>query len=183
MATAVQPIVKAVLSRDRLGELQRIGGSALTGLTPAAILEHAKVKSSALHSLFDWNDTTAAQRYRQIQAAAVVKQAVRILKAEGAGTVHRVAARVVPAPKPEVARKPMADSSVDQVYLAKQEYWAWREKWREVPELAPAFAVMDKAIGELATSRKPLPQEITRRCARCQARSTGVKCNACGAPL
>lgn len=43
------------------------------GLTPAAVVQSASAKSSPLHKHFCWEDTEAARRYREIQAAHLIR--------------------------------------------------------------------------------------------------------------
>lgn len=43
-------------------------------ITAEIVLEEAKKKTSPLHSHFDWNDTTAARRFRLIQAAELIRK-------------------------------------------------------------------------------------------------------------
>lgn len=42
-------------------------------ITPSMLLEQAAKPDSALHDLFVWDDTEAAQRYRVLQAAGVIR--------------------------------------------------------------------------------------------------------------
>lgn len=44
-------------------------------LTASGILKEAKRKASPLHSLFEWNNTSAAEKYRLAQARNVIKRA------------------------------------------------------------------------------------------------------------
>lgn len=43
-------------------------------VTPKALLEEARSTNSPIHNLFDWNDTTAAEKYRLSQAGLAIRQ-------------------------------------------------------------------------------------------------------------
>ena len=44
------------------------------GLTAEAVVDEARNKSSPLHSMFDWNDTEAAEKWRIQQARVLINQ-------------------------------------------------------------------------------------------------------------
>jgi hypothetical protein len=43
-------------------------------LTPRIVLEDARDESSALHSQFEWDDDAAAEQYRLVQAARLIRR-------------------------------------------------------------------------------------------------------------
>jgi len=50
------------------------------GLTPEAIVENAKKKTSPLHKLFEWKDTTAAYQWRLQQARVLINEVKIIIE-------------------------------------------------------------------------------------------------------
>ena len=44
------------------------------GITPEIVLADARKKNSPLHSHFVWDDSTAAERYRLVQAAELIRR-------------------------------------------------------------------------------------------------------------
>lgn len=42
-------------------------------LTPKALVNASRRESSALHDLFEWNDAIAAEKYRETQAAYIIR--------------------------------------------------------------------------------------------------------------
>jgi hypothetical protein len=60
-------------------ELERIR-KAKGLLTPEAVIEEAKKKSSPLHEEFEWNDSLAAERYRLVQARTLIRAITVIVK-------------------------------------------------------------------------------------------------------
>lgn len=55
-------------------EIQQIGDE----VKPEQVLEKAKDKKSELHKCFDWNDTSAAEKFRLIQARDVIRHLIVI---------------------------------------------------------------------------------------------------------
>lgn len=47
-------------------------------ITPESVVEKARVTSSVLHSLFEWDNTTAAELYRIEQARALIRNIVTV---------------------------------------------------------------------------------------------------------
>lgn len=63
-------------AREELEALRLdMGGS----VTPAQLLEHARNPNCALHRYFDWDDTTAAEAYRLLQARSVIRAVVKFI--------------------------------------------------------------------------------------------------------
>lgn len=54
-------------------ELELIAKSR-NGLMPSEVIKSAKSKSSPLHKYFIWDDTEAARRYRETQAAELIRR-------------------------------------------------------------------------------------------------------------
>jgi len=57
-------------------------------LTTSGVLLMAKNKTSALHNLFEWNDSVAAVKYRKNQARVIIKQYNINIKEPGEKVVH-----------------------------------------------------------------------------------------------
>ena len=52
-----------------------------TGLTPKSLLDASRDKNAPLHDEFEWNDTIAAERYREKQAGDIIRN-ICIVRAE-----------------------------------------------------------------------------------------------------
>ncbi len=57
---------------ERLHSLAKGRGVELGALSPQEVLEDAKSRQSPLHDLFEWDDSTAAGKYRLWQARVIV---------------------------------------------------------------------------------------------------------------
>lgn len=47
-------------------------------VTPEKVVNASRDESAVLHPLFDWNDTTAAEKYRQVQAGDIIRNLVTV---------------------------------------------------------------------------------------------------------
>jgi hypothetical protein len=65
--------------RKRLAELERAGGGRLT---PDAVVADARNPDSVLHDQFDWDDETAAERFRVEQARELITSIIVVKKVE-----------------------------------------------------------------------------------------------------
>lgn len=45
-----------------------------SGLTPQAVVDASRRKNSLLHDYFEWDDTIAAEKYRETQASYLIRQ-------------------------------------------------------------------------------------------------------------
>lgn len=117
-------------------------------LTPEDVLEAATPAKSPIHRFFEWNDTDAAQRYRQEQARYLIRMLV-VVNQEGS-----VPLRAVVSVRPGTSTQPvyrdreevMADPELrEQVIVqALREYNALTLKYYDVEELHPIADVVEK---------------------------------------
>lgn len=81
---------------------------------PSDILAAAKHRESPLHPYFEWNNETAAHRFRKLQARDMV-QSIRVRVREAEGETERVfrtaKVRATPAEKPTSAKADTAESA------------------------------------------------------------------------
>lgn len=118
-------------------------------LTPAALVDEARPEGSPIHGCFEWDDAAAAEIYRQKQAGYYI----RSLEVVPVGAAEPVRAFVSITPvtasrtrgymSVEVA---MASEDTRAVVLdrAKRELIAFRDKYRQLDELAGVFAAIDE---------------------------------------
>ena len=64
------PIVDAQTAGEELDRIRRSYG----GLSPAAVVDESRPQDAPLHPVFEWNDQTAAERYREHQATTLIRQ-------------------------------------------------------------------------------------------------------------
>ena len=58
--------------------LMKISAEADGPISPQMVLDRARDESSPLHDCFEWNDTTAAEKYRLVQARVLLRLVVPV---------------------------------------------------------------------------------------------------------
>lgn len=71
-------------------------GKPFDGVTPADVVEEARSDDSPLHPLFTWDDSEAAEKYRQYQAGTVIRALRVVYVGDVDMTPHRLAVSVRP---------------------------------------------------------------------------------------
>lgn len=117
------------------------------GLTPKSLLDASRDKNAPLHDEFEWNDTIAAERYREKQAGDIIRNIcivraesfeheptrafVNIRNTEKAGTFRNIAAV-------------MDDSDMREKLMtsAKREMQSFIAKYRTLEALSGVIAEM-----------------------------------------
>ena len=121
-------------------------------ITAKKVLAEARPKRSPLHPLFEWDDTVAAERYRETQAQTILVQLVVIHKGAKSEEPLRVRAFVSVEEKESIHYTPferaMSRPQLRQqlILQALSEIKVWREKYKELEELSAIF----EAIGSTA---------------------------------
>lgn len=123
-------------------EITALGDS----FSPADVVEAAKDESSELHKCFEWDDSVAAEKYREHQARMVIAQLV--VKVETTDNIP-VAVRVISSASERnsyVPTKMLIRSEpeyADLLERAKRELRAFQQKYSTVVELQDIFAMID----------------------------------------
>lgn len=114
--------------------------------SPADIVEAARNESSELHKCFEWDDSIAAEKYREHQARMVIAQlvvrtettdntpvSVRVISSANAMNSYMPTKMLIRS-EPEYA---------DLLERAKRELRAFQQKYITVVELQDIFAMID----------------------------------------
>jgi hypothetical protein len=127
--------------------IEKSGGE----IQPVAVVNAAKSKTSPLHPCFDWNDKSAAEKYRQDQARYLLRQIVVVQDSDDRAEPVMVRAFVsVPGEREgliytTVQRAAQSDSKWDYVVqTAHEELLAWRNKYKTLTEFKKVFAAIDQ---------------------------------------
>ena len=123
------------MNRNQIEELKRLADSVDGTLTEDVVISAAADPGNPLHSCFDWDDQSAAHKYRRVQARAMIRR-VKI-------TVETTDFRIrVPA----YVRDPDADAH-DQGYASILQDKTDEDRRRDVlvAEFARAAAALDRA--------------------------------------
>ena len=125
-------------------------------ITPKKVLTEARPKRSPLHPLFEWDDTVAAERYRETQASNILVQLVVVHKGAKSDELLRVRAFVSVEEKESIHYTPferaMSKPQLRQQLLlqALAEVKIWREKYKELEEFSRVF----EAIAKVSVKQK-----------------------------
>lgn len=143
----------AAVRRQELDALvERHGGT----ITPAQVVEFAADPGTALHALFVWDDSEAARRYREVQAAQYLRVVMRLIPREGdeptavRAFVSLSVDRGTGVYRPIVAVLSDDEQRAQLVQDAMRELAAFRRKYAHLEELASVFGVIDAAPARAA---------------------------------
>ena len=124
-------------------EITALGDS----FSPEQIVEAARDENSELHKCFTWDDTIAAQKYREHQARILVAQLV--IRTETTDK-EPVAVRVIASTsvrneyKPVVKVLEVEQDYADLLARAVNELKAFRQKYKAIKELREIFEAIDE---------------------------------------
>ena len=137
------------LGRLRRQEIEALidkhGGS----VTPAQVVEYGKNPTTALHGLFTWDDTEAAQRWREEQATQYLRITVTVLKTDGADPTRVRAFVSLPSDRGENGYRRTVDvlhdpeRRAEMLAHAANEYKQYRNRYKHLEELSAFFAAGD----------------------------------------
>ena len=137
--------VRAAAAGAAIEQIRRRNGGQVT---PAAVVDAARDPAHPLHPAFVWDDTEAAERYRQHQARVLVNS-IRVV-VTGGGVERRTAYVSVQVREGGRAYLPTSVALSDEEYRAQALAEAlaslrgWRERYRHLTELADVFAAIDR---------------------------------------
>ena len=140
------------LDAQLIGAVLEDLGSATDGcLTPHQVVDHARDKDSALHPLFEWDDSVAAEAYRREQAGAMMRaiqihyeveperfEVVRALQ-----NVTRDSVRVY---IPTIRALQDDDLRRQVIKSAYEELEGWTFRYRQYKELSEIIAEVDSLL-------------------------------------
>lgn len=132
---------------------KRSGGE----LTPQAVVDAARDPDHPLHRCFLWDDTEAAERYRQAQARTLI-YSVRV-RTEGAGDRHLGYVNVKTTEGGNAylpAAVVMSDEAMREQSLADcmKVLDGFRQRYEHLSELAGVWAAIDHAKAQTRAKRK-----------------------------
>lgn len=119
--------------------------SSLEKLTPQNLVELARDENSALHNDFEWNDTIAGEKYRNIQASEMIRLIV-IQSEEAEHEPIRVFQKVEETHTYEPVRLIVQHKDEYQALLrrAKAELKAFENRYKSLVELQEVFKEIDR---------------------------------------
>ena len=143
--------VKAQVAGEFIEKLEEKHGE----VTPRILVDSSRRKNAPLHSCFEWDDTKAAEKYRETQAAAILRNLTVTVEPVADETPKSVRAFVRATDKPHSYMSvisAMSDEQLRETLLqtALAELREFQKKYADLQELAEVFAsiakVQEKAI-------------------------------------
>lgn len=138
--------IKAQVAGEFIEKLEEKHGK----VTPRIILDASKTESAPLHNCFEWDDTKAAEKYRETQATAILRNLTVTVETVEESTPKTVRAfvkateekhsyiSVISAMSNEKLRESLLQAAFDE--LRK-----FQRKYADLQELAEVFAAITKA--------------------------------------
>lgn len=131
------PVEDAVAELDRIN--QKYGE-----IDPATIVEESRPEDAVLHKLFDWDDASAAEKYRLTQARFIIRNIQHTEETGNGNVVVRTYHNTDHGYKP--TQVIMQDAYMREILLrtALKELEEFRAKYHHLAALAVVFDAMDK---------------------------------------
>ncbi len=149
------------LSKAAIQELDEICEENDGLLRARDVLDAARARDSALHTYFDWDDSSAAEQYRLAQARQVIRVSVRIIERDDRKFIHRAYVSLTtdrassdPVYRPFVSV--MTDEFRYQQLLedAMDQIRQWRKRYEDLIELKDVFDSIEKTQKNIANKSR-----------------------------
>lgn len=157
----------AGLDVEKVGETLESLAARFGYLEPSLVVREARSKESPLHAAFEWDDHRAGEQFRLQQARHLIRE-VRVITENGEETIEqRVFVNVITENHrgymPVVAV--MSDDVLREQVLnqAKNGLLAWRERYKDLQELAKIYDVIDEVTIGSGGNQQPLPMAAKGR--------------------
>lgn len=135
--------VRAEVAGASLDAIRRRDGS----ITPAAVVDAARDPDHPLHRAFDWDDGSASQKYRLLQARQLINSVRVVRDVGGPGqtafvsvTVRETGRGYLPASVVMGDAEYRAESLAEALAALR----GWRTRYAHLTELAEVFRVADR---------------------------------------
>lgn len=143
--------LKASLAQSVGEECERLESEGR--LTPRNLVEASRPEDAPLHDCFEWDDTAAAEKWRDAQAAYIIRSV------EVSVTEHSEPTRAFVATVSDDKREYRAigyvlrstESRDALLESARRELLSFRRKYATLYELAKVFAAIDDEVGTQQT--------------------------------
>lgn len=125
------------------------------GLTTKSLVEASRPEDAPLHKEFEWNDSIAGEKYREIQAGKMITNLKVVTKVDETKKTRGFVSLEYGVGKPGVFESTEKVLSVVEkknrlLTLAIRDLQAFRRKYISLSELGELFEVMDKLLKETA---------------------------------
>jgi hypothetical protein len=120
-------------------------------VTAEAVVDLAQKKNSPLHRYFDWNDQSAAHKYRLSQAAKIIKAIVVEIEGQEVPAYHHVFIQEMDESQWVTIEKARDTENLWKQVVAQalKEAESWAERYQIYKELTPIVEVINRTRKEL----------------------------------
>lgn len=119
-------------------------------LTQAKLVDVSRPEDARLHNMFEWNDTVAAEKFREVQAGKIIRSLeISIESAEPQVTRAYVSISVDDSPREYVGIvRAMNDEDKRKAVLdsARRELRWFKEKYKGLYELSKVFEAIEEVV-------------------------------------
>lgn len=114
-------------------------------LTPEELVNVSRDAESPLHWMFEWDDSVAAEKYREVQARKIIRS-VEVVLADS--PIPQRAFQTVEHKTYQSIERVMGSEQMRRILLnnAKRELDAFRRKYSRLTELALVFEAIEKTV-------------------------------------
>ena len=124
-------------------------------LTPKTVVDESRTESAVLHDCFDWNDETAAESYREVQAGMIMRNiAVTVVCGKEVPEPVRAYVHIGSEYKHIDEAVSVVVYKNDMLEQAHREFICFRRKYQILSELAALFESADKVFEMLTKNMK-----------------------------
>ena len=123
-------------------ELERIYQKS-GALTAKEIVNESRPESAPLHGCFEWDDQTAAEKYREGQAQKIVRLIVSVDESRPEAKEVRAFVHVENAYKPIAVVVNSEEQMMELLQSALSELIAFKKKYKTLSSLRPIFDAID----------------------------------------
>jgi len=113
-------------------------------LTTAEIVNESREETAPLHPCFEWNDAVAAEKYRETQAAEIVRAIVAVAEKDNQPLNIRAFVHVQQSYHPITTVIYKKDAVAELLSSALKELQAFQQKYATLSALEPVFAEIEK---------------------------------------
>lgn len=112
-------------------------------LTAKEIVNESRPESAPLHGCFEWDDQTAAEKYREGQAQKIVRLIVSVDESRPEAKEVRAFVHVENAYKPIAVVVNSEEQMMELLQSALAELVAFKKKYKALSSLRPVFDAID----------------------------------------
>jgi hypothetical protein len=139
--------VKAQVAGEELERIQEV----YNGISPQVVVEESKPEDATLHKCFEWNDTKAADKYREQQARVLIANIVTVKLEEEQEEIKPVRAFINVVDCDEPAKYVSLNTALNDENYRRQmldnalkELISFKQKYKDLQELTEIFQAIDR---------------------------------------